>query len=101
MGWRGARKLPFKIVEPYDAIGLMDTVQDADGNEIERPRYNFHSLPHAAASLYIAEGMSLKKLQVLMGHSSIQVTYDIYGHLWKDAESDAKAVAQIEATLLG
>jgi hypothetical protein len=21
LGWRGARKLPFKIVEPYDAIG--------------------------------------------------------------------------------
>ena len=36
-----------------------------------------------------------------MGHSSIQMTFDLYGHLWKTLEDDAKAVAQIEARLLG
>ena len=82
-------------------IGLMDLVRDVDGHEVERPRYVFHSLRHAAASLFIEQGLSPKKLQAIMGHSSIQVTYDIYGHLWKDAESDAKAVAQIKANLLG
>ena len=83
------------------ALGLMNTGKNEDGEEIEIPRYTFHHLRHAAASLFIEQGFSPKKLQAIMGHSSIQVTYDIYGHLWKDAESDARAVAQIEANLLG
>lgn len=82
-------------------LGFMDLVQDANGNEIERPRYTFHHLRHAAASLFVEANWTPKKVQSVMGHSSIQVTYDIYGHLWKDTESDAKAVAQIEANLLG
>jgi integrase len=36
-----------------------------------------------------------------MGHASIQVTFDTYGHLWKTADDDAKAMAQIEKRLLG
>lgn len=36
-----------------------------------------------------------------MGHSSIQMTFDLCGKLWKDSESDADAMAQIEARLLG
>jgi integrase len=32
----------------------------------------------------------------MMGHSSIQMTFDLYGHLWKTAEDDADAMAQIE-----
>ena len=31
----------------------------------------------------------------------IQVTFDTYGHLWKNTEDDARAMAQIEARLLG
>lgn len=36
-----------------------------------------------------------------MGHSSIQVTFDVYGHLFPSVEDDAKAMAQIEARLVG
>jgi integrase len=61
---------------------------------------NFHALRHAAASLFIEQGWTPKKVQSLMGHSSIQVTFDIYGHLYSDPEDDAKAMAQIEARLL-
>ena len=35
-----------------------------------------------------------------MGHSSIQVTFDIYGHLFPEMENDAKAMAEIEGRLL-
>jgi integrase len=44
-----------------------------------RPKYNFHSLRHAAASMFIEQGMNPKRIQTVMGHSSIQVTYDVYG----------------------
>jgi integrase len=83
------------------ALGLVDAGQDAAGNPIEEPRYTFHTLRHAAASLFIEQGWSPKKVQVVMGHASIQVTFDTYGHLWKTVEDDAKAMAQIETRLLG
>jgi integrase len=35
-----------------------------------------------------------------MGHSSIQVTYDIYGKLFPDADGDREAMAKLEASLL-
>ncbi len=35
-----------------------------------------------------------------MGHSSIQMTFDLYGHFWETPEDDAAAMAQIEARLL-
>jgi integrase len=60
----------------------------------------FHSLRHAAASLFIEQGWNAKKVQTVMGHSSIQVTFDVYGHLWSDTKSDLEAMAQLEARLL-
>ncbi|WP_433191144.1 tyrosine-type recombinase/integrase [Actinoallomurus sp. CA-150999] len=41
----------------------------------------FHTLRHTYASLQIAAGTSLTALQRRMGHGSIHVTSDIYGHL--------------------
>ena len=35
-----------------------------------------------------------------MAHTSIQVTFDTWGHLWKSTEGDVKAIALIEAGLL-
>jgi integrase len=56
--------------------------------EIKAPR-NFHALRHAAASLFIEQGWTPKKVQTAMGHSSIQVTFDIYGHLFPTPDDDA------------
>ncbi len=81
------------------AIGLMDHRKSASGNQVEAPRYTFHCLRHTAASLFIEQGWTPKKIMTTMGHSSIQMTFDLYGHLWKTLEDDAKAVAQIEARL--
>lgn len=41
----------------------------------------FHDLRHTYASLMIAKQMPIKFIQQQMGHSSIQVTLDKYGHL--------------------
>ena len=46
----------------------------------------FHSLRHTAVSLMIAhEGLNPKQLSAVIGHASIQLTYDTYGHLMPDA----------------
>jgi integrase len=65
------------------------------------PKYGLHSLRHACASLWIENGMNPKRIQKLMGHSSIKVTFDVYGHLFADAEGDQKAAEDIQVRLLG
>lgn len=52
-------------------------------------RYGLHALRHAAASHWIAAGVDLKRLQTWLGHASIQMTLDTYGHLIADAEKDS------------
>jgi integrase len=44
-------------------------------------RVRFHDLRHTFASLLIGQGESLAYVKEQMGHYSIQVTVDIYGHL--------------------
>jgi integrase len=65
------------------------------------PKYGMHSLRHAAASLFIEQGFTPKKVQALMGHSSIQMTFDTYGHLFPSQESDQEAMRQLQARLVG
>jgi integrase len=45
----------------------------------------FHDLRHTCAALLIAQGAHPKAIQAHLGHSSIQVTMDRYGHLFPDA----------------
>lgn len=68
--WRDAWK-PVQI-----AAGVMQP----DGER----RFSFHSLRHFYASSMIAQGVSPKELQTMLGHSSIQMTFDTYGHLFPD-----------------
>jgi integrase len=63
-------------------------------------KYNFHMLRHAAASLFIAYlGWTPKRIQTVMGHSSVQMTFDLYGHLFEDKEADREAMAKLEAAV--
>ncbi len=59
-----------------------------------------HALRHAASSLFIEQGWTPKRVQVVMGHASIQMTYDLYGKLFKDPEEDRETMRQLEAALL-
>lgn len=61
---------------------------DGKGVRIIKAKYEFHTLRHAAASGWIAQRIDLKRLQVWMGHESIQLTLDTYGHLLADQERD-------------
>jgi integrase len=67
----------------------------------EAHRYGLHALRHACASLWIEQGHNPKQIQKLMGHSSIKVTFDTYGHLFTDAEADQRAAEGVEFRLLG
>ena len=47
-----------------------------------------HDLRHTCAALLIAQGASPKAIQAHLGHSSIQVTFDRYGHLFPEDLED-------------
>jgi integrase len=49
-------------------------------------RCRFHDLRHTSVALAIAEGAHPKAIQSRMGHSSINVTLDRYGHLFPELD---------------
>ena len=48
--------------------------------------FRFHDLRHTFGSLLIQDGASLAYVKEQMGHSSIQITVDTYGHLIPGAD---------------
>jgi integrase len=81
----------------WDPVQVKCGLVDAEG----QARYRFHSLRHAAASLFIAHlGWTPKRVQEVMGHASITMTYDRYGHMFADPEGDREAMRKLEAAIV-
>jgi integrase len=51
-----------------------------------------HEARHTFASLMIAAGVNAKALCSYMGHASVRITYDRYGHLMPGNEDEAAAL---------
>lgn len=49
-----------------------------------------HEARHTFASVMIAAGCNAKALSKIMGHASIAITFDVYGHLMPGGESEAR-----------
>jgi integrase len=55
-----------------------------------------HELRHSAASLMLAQGVKLHVVSQVLGHSSIRMTSDVYGHLLEpDREDAARAMESL------
>jgi integrase len=55
------------------------------------PDIRFHDLRHTAAVALIMKGVHAKVIQEILGHSSIKITMDIYGHVFPSMQRDAMA----------
>lgn len=53
------------------------------------PRMRFHELRHSAASLMLAQGVPLRTVMEVLGHSTITLTANTYGHLFPSLMQDA------------
>ena len=49
--------------------------------------------------MWIEEKLNAKHIQTLMGHSSIQMTFDTYGHVFERAQHDARDASAIERAI--
>ncbi len=61
-------------------------------------RSRFHDLRHAAATFLLAQGMTLEDVKQLLGHSSITLTSNTYGHVLEERQ---RQVAQAMDAVLG
>ena len=48
------------------------------------PTLRFHDLRHSAVPLWISMGANLLQVSRWLGHSSVQITADVYGHLFPE-----------------
>jgi integrase len=65
---------------------------DRAWNKAGLGRLRLHQARHTYASFMIAAGVNAKALSAFMGHSSIKVTFDLYGHLMPGTEAEAAAL---------
>ena len=59
-----------------------------DGEDVEQVKYRPYDLRHFFASMLIENKTNLKKIQALMGHTNIETTLNVYGHLLEDSDRD-------------
>lgn len=102
-GWGGhwaAHDLVFtnSVGAPMDPDRVNRQMQELTA-EAGLGRWTPHELRHSAASLLLAQGVPLKTVSETLGHSSIRVTADVYGHLLDDAR--AEAATAMESALWG
>jgi integrase len=62
-------------------------------------KIRFHDLRHTFAALLIDQGEHPKYIQTQMGHSSIKVTMDTYGHLMHKVNREASK--RLDLTVFG
>jgi integrase len=81
----------------FYALQIAAGIVETDG----KPKYGMHALRHFFASWAIGQEFSPKRVQTLLGHSSIQMTFDRYGHLFPSLEDDHAKFAAGELALVG
>jgi integrase len=73
---------------PFDDSSLAARAATAWKNA-KLEKITLHEARHTFASLMIAAGVNAKALSTYMGHSSVTITYDRYGHLMPGNEGEA------------
>ena len=61
------------------------------------PPFQPHMLRHLAATFMTASGADIKTVSAKLGHSRVNITLDLYGHLLKSAE---KKTAEVMGNVL-
>lgn len=89
---RGCPVIHHNFVKLY----FRPALKDAGLNPVK-----WHSLRHTNASIRIHGEQNPKYLSEQLGHSSIKITYDLYGHIFSNAEFSKSQVAKLENTFYG
>jgi integrase len=64
-------------------------------------RIRFHDLRHTAATMMLQAGAPVQHVSKILGHSSIAITVDTYGHLVTDDLRAAVALVAFDVPSVG
>ncbi len=53
------------------------------------PPIRFHDLRHSAATILLSQGVNVKVVQEILGHSNVSMTLGVYGHVLPGMQGDA------------
>jgi integrase len=84
---------------PLDGHNFVRRVFDPALRRAGLPKIRFHDLRHSFASLLIAQGEHPKLISEQLGHASVQITLDRYGHLMPASYDSAGE--RLDAALFG
>jgi integrase len=85
---------PNRKGKPMDGANIKHWVFYKVIKKLGLSKFRFHDIRHTFASLLLQQGESLHYVKEQMGHSSIQITVDIYGHIVPG--SNRKAVNRLD-----
>ena len=94
-----SQKFP-KLIKKYndsidEKIKEASSEEEADKLQAEKlPEIRFHDLRHTSATLLIADGIDVETVAARLGHSTVSLTLNRYGHALP--ENDLKAAQALE-----
>lgn len=71
--------------DPRNALRALKVAADRAG----LPGVGLHTLRHSAATVMLEKGVPLKVVSEILGHTSVSITGDIYGHVSPDVSAQA------------
>lgn len=91
LGERGTPIMPQAVHDIWKSVMRAADLLKEDG----RAKYTFHDLRHTNVSMLIQQGLQPIHIKAMIGHSSARVTMDVYGHMFPDDDTAARAVAAL------
>ena len=87
--WRNDWNLIFttKNGRPLDERNVLRRFQNVLAIA-ELPKMRIHDLRHSAVAILIAQGVNIKAISELLGHSSVAFTLQVYGHLLEETKRE-------------
>jgi integrase len=83
---------PRNMLRSYYAIMSTPDPDDPEPDPKKKrkllPRLRFHDLRHSAATLLLAQGVPARYIMELLGHSSITLTMNTYGHVLEEMQRE-------------
>lgn len=67
----------------------VDNYKNQYAKKVNNPYIKIHEFRHSFASLLINSDINIKTISKLMGHASVDQTWNTYGHLYPEKENDA------------
>jgi integrase len=73
----------------YRLLKKANTIPDVSGNMLNLPPVHIHDLRHTASTLWQSLGISEKVAQSWLGHTSLEMTRNVYTHLLPSMQREA------------